>query len=133
MAGYSSTPLHQKLGLKAGMIAQVMNAPENYFDLVVAAGVVFDSAKNHSKEFIHFFTTSAAELNDVLPVLRNQIVSNGMIWISWPKKSSKVKTDIQEDLIRILALQNDLVDVKVCAVDEVWSALKLVIPLKSRR
>ena len=81
---------------------------------------------------IHFFTKSQEEYKTLLPQLKVRIKPNGSIWISWPKKSSKVPTDITEDIIRNFALQTGLVDIKVCAVDETWSGLKLVIPVKDR-
>jgi hypothetical protein len=84
-------------------------------------------------DFIQFFTKSRAELERQLPKLRKSIKQDGMIWISWPKKSSKVPTDLTEDIIRDTALALKLVDVKVCAVDETWSGLKLVIPVSERR
>jgi hypothetical protein len=88
--------------------------------------------KKIKKDFIHYFVTKEKELVKDINDLKEQIVQNGMIWISWPKKSSKVETDITEDVIRNIALKNGLVDVKVCAVDEMWSGLKLVIPVKNR-
>ena len=81
-----------------------------------------------AKDFIHFFTKQKDEYLNSLPELKGQIKPNGIIWVSWPKKASKVATDITEDIIRNFALQSGLVDIKVCAVDEVWSGLKLVIP-----
>lgn len=83
-------------------------------------------------DFIHYFTRQASGLGMVLSALKTEIVSNGMIWVSWPKKASKVQTDVTEDVIRNLALSIGLVDVKVCAVDAVWSGLKLVIRVKDR-
>ncbi len=84
-------------------------------------------------DLIHFFTRRAAELAKKLPKFRNRIEEAGAIWVSWPKKSAKVPTDLTEDVIRREALRGELVDVKVCAVDEVWSGLKLVVRLKNRR
>ena len=89
--------------------------------------------KKAKKDFIHYFVTEEKDLIKEINNLKDQIVHNGIIWISWPKKSAKVETDVTEDVIRNLALKNGLVDVKVCAVDEVWSGLKLVIPLKDRK
>jgi len=84
------------------------------------------------KDFIHYFVREEKKLVKDIYNLKEQIVQNGMIWVSWPKKSSKVETNITEDVVRNIALKNGLVDVKVCAVDEVWSGLKLVIPIKTR-
>jgi hypothetical protein len=84
------------------------------------------------KDIIHFFTKNEAEYTNLLPLLKMEIKANGMIWVSWPKKASKVVTDITEDKIRNFAIETGLVDIKVCAVDETWSGLKLVIPVKDR-
>ncbi|MDO3644112.1 DUF3052 family protein [Mucilaginibacter sp. L3T2-6] len=133
-AGYSGTPLAKKLGIKPGFNIRLINAPENYFKLF--ADLPEDLRVNNEtfepKDLIHFFTREKDEYFSMLTGLRSQLKPGGMIWISWPKKSSKVKTDISEDVIRDFALQNGLVDIKVCAVDEVWSGLKLVIPVKDR-
>lgn len=134
MAGYSGTPLTQKLGIKPGFRLRLLQAPENFISLLgpLPEDVVLaeDNALPH--DLVHFFTNSAAELHQVLPALRSTIKPNGCIWISWPKKASGLPTDVTEDVVRSLALSVDLVDVKVCAVDEVWSGLKLVIPLHLR-
>jgi Protein of unknown function (DUF3052) len=130
MAGYSGTPLWKKLGYKTGMSAYVDGAPGNYISLLaLPADVVvswFRSGKS-DMEFVHLFATSASKLKRKLESYRKRITSGGVIWVSWPKKSSGVKSDITEDTIRDVALPMGLVDVKVCAVDEVWSGLKLVI------
>ena len=133
-SGYSGTPLAKKPGIKNGSLIRLVNQPEYYFDLFddMPTGIIISKEKKTKKHFIHYFTKEAQDLpRDILP-LKNEIVSNGIIWISWPKKSSKVPTNITEDIIRQAALVNGLVDVKVCAVDEMWSGLKLVIPLKDR-
>ena len=134
MAGYSETPLAKKLGIKQGFTASLVNAPEYYFELFkdMPIDVVFNNDPALEKDFIHFFTKEKAEYLNQLPELKNELKPNGMIWVSWPKRLSKVKTDITEDIIRNYALQIGLVDIKVCAVDEVWSGLKLVIPVKDR-
>jgi len=133
-SGYSSTTLAKKLGIKEGYIIRLLNAPINYFqmfpDWPATAKVVKD--KTVKKDFIHFFTTDSKELFAHLPVLKNEIKEAGMIWVSWPKKAAKTKTDVTEDVIRDFALQIELVDIKVCAVDEIWSGLKLVIPVAKR-
>ena len=133
--GYSGTPLWKKLGFKTGFTARVLNAPDDYPELVsgLPDGLVFSKKEKPLKDLIHFFTKSEMELKNQLPLLKNEIVQNGMIWVSWPKKASKVPTDVTEDVIRDFALQIGLVDVKVCAVDKVWSGLKLVIPIKDRK
>ena len=130
MAGYSGTPLWKKLGYKAGLPAYVEGEPSKYISsLALPADVVvtwLPRAKS-DMEFVHLFATSASRLKSKLESVRKRIVPGGVIWVSWPKKSSGVTSDITEDTIRDLALPMGLVDVKVCAVDEVWSGLKLVI------
>ena len=133
-AGYSGTPLAKKLGIKPGDNIMLINAPDYYFNLFtdLPAELQINNDLIIKKDFIHFFTKQKEEYLSVLPDLRRQIKPNGIIWVSWPKKASKVVTDITEDLIRTYAIQTGLVDIKVCAVDEIWSGLKLVIPVKDR-
>jgi hypothetical protein len=133
-AGYSGTPLAKKLGIKSGFNIRLINTPEHYFTLFtdLPGDLQINNDSLGLKDFIHFFTKEKEEYTNALVALKSQIKSNGMIWVSWPKKSSKVITDITEDIIRNFALQNGLVDIKVCAVDEVWSGLKLVIPVNDR-
>jgi hypothetical protein len=133
--GYSGTPLAKKLGFKEGYTICIINQPSYYNDLFEALPphIKFTTDHKVKKNIIHYFALTANALDRDLIALKNEIVPDGMIWISWPKKSSKVATDVTEDFIRNLALSNGLVDVKVCAVDEVWSALKLVIPVKDRK
>lgn len=133
--GYSGTPLAKKLGIKEGFSIRIVNQPDHYFDLFedFPENIDIRKEKKTKKDFIHYFTKQSKELDRDIISLKNEIVSNGMIWISWPKKSSKIKTDVTEDVIRHLALTNGLVDIKVCAVDDVWSGLKLVIPVKDRK
>ena len=130
--GYSGTPLAKKLGFSEHHRIRLVNQPGNYFDLLPGINLSLVNDKKTKKDCIHFFTSNAEELFKKIPELRNEIVQNGMIWVSWPKKTSRIKTDITEDVIRTCALSNGLVDIKVCAIDEIWSGLKLVIPLKLR-
>ncbi len=134
-AGYSGTPLAKKLGIKNGFTIKLVDAPDYYFQLFTDFPPEIKMADDDKgkKDFIHYFTKSAAQLSKDMKNLRKEIVDNGMIWISWPKKSSKVETDITENQVRDIALKNGLVDVKVCAVDEIWSGLKLVIRVKDRK
>ncbi|OOQ61666.1 DUF3052 family protein [Mucilaginibacter pedocola] len=134
-AGYSGTPLAKKLGIKPGFKVLLINQPEHYFGLFadMPADVVLVDESEQQVDIIHYFTKSYDSLAAALPVFRQQIKQDGIIWISWPKKASKIVTDVTEDKIRNLALQTGLVDVKVCAVDEVWSGLKLVIWVKDRQ
>ncbi|AMR33348.1 hypothetical protein A0256_18935 [Mucilaginibacter sp. PAMC 26640] len=133
-AGYSGTPMAKKLGIKQGFIIRLINKPDYYFDLFTDLPADLTAADEIAVgvDFVHFFTKSQSDLIKTLPVLKGQIKKNGIIWVSWPKKASKVATDVRDDIIRNYALQLGLVDIKVCAVDEVWSGLKLVIPLADR-
>jgi hypothetical protein len=133
-SGYSGTPLAKKLGIKEGFKIRLVNQPAYYFELFtdMPENISLLTDKKTKKNLIHYFTKQAEDLQKDIGPLRNEIEPNGMIWISWPKKASKMVTDITEDVIRNLALANGLVDVKVCAVDEIWSGLKLVIPVKDR-
>jgi hypothetical protein len=134
MAGYAATPLAKKLGIKNAAIVTLINAPDHYLQLFtdLPAAVCFVDDILLKKDVIHFFTKQRHEFLTMLPQLMLQIKADGMIWVSWPKKASKVVTDITEDTIRDFAIEIGLVDIKVCAVDEVWSGLKLVIPVKDR-
>jgi hypothetical protein len=138
-AGYSGTPLPKKLGIKPGHSVVLLNAPNSYKNTLgeLPGGVKFSSSLKSSDggghDLIHFFTTSRLQLENELPRLAKKITQDGMIWVSWPKKASGVKTDITEDTVRDTALGLGLVDVKVCAVDETWSGLKLVIRLENRK
>jgi hypothetical protein len=134
LAGYSGTPLAKKLGIKDGFHISLINSPEYYLQLFtdLPAGVYFEDIGNKKIDFIHFFTKSKEEYTSLLPGFKDHIKPNGIIWISWPKKASKVPTDITEDIIRNFAIETGLVDIKVCAVDDIWSGLKLVIPVKDR-
>lgn len=133
--GYSGTPLSKKLGIKDGFIIRLVNQPRYYFDLLndMPGNVVIAADKKAKKNFIHYFTKEAKGLAGDIASLKNELLPDGMLWISWPKKAAKIPTDVTEDVIRQLALANGLVDVKVCAVDETWSGLKLVIPVKDRK
>jgi len=134
MTGYSGTPLAKKLGIKSGFIISLVNAPDYYFDLFtdMPGDIMVNDDFGAKKDFIHFFTKQKEEYTTYLPKLKEQLKPNGMIWASWPKRSSKMNTDVTEDIIRNYALQIGLVDIKVCAVDAIWSGLKLVIPVKDR-
>jgi hypothetical protein len=130
-AGYSGTPLWRKLGFDAGVLSVVMGTPRNYADLlgVPAAPVVLGvgAVLPQGTAYLHLFTVHRAEMAQVLTGARHRLAPTGMVWISWPKKASKVPTDITEDTIRDVCLPMGFVDVKVCAVTDVWSGLKLMI------
>jgi hypothetical protein len=135
MAGYSATPLPQKLGIKPGMIVVVIHAPENYRKLLgqIPSGVNLATRPVGNTKFIHLFATRRTELSNQLPILRRKIAEDAAVWVSWPKKLSGVATDITEDVIRAVALPLGFVDIKVCAVDETWSGLKLMIRKENRK
>jgi hypothetical protein len=135
MAGYSGTPLPQKLGIKSGTIVVVIDAPENYRKLLgqIPSGVNFATRPVGNSTFIHLFATRRSELEKQLSILRQKIAEDAAVWVSWPKKSSGVATDITEDVIRAVALPLGFVDIKVCAVDETWSGLKLMIRKENRK
>lgn len=128
-AGYSGTPLAKKLGFKPGATVYVSGAPENYAALLapLPEEVVFRARAGKNLDLAHLFTASRAKLAAALPALMKAMKPDGAIWVSWPKKASKVATDVTEDVIREIALPLGLVDVKVCAIDGTWSGLKLVI------
>ena len=135
MAGYSGTPLAKKLGIKAGFTVFASGAPADYASLLapLPGDVKFVNKLTKAADLIHLFTKSAAELDAKLRSWRHVMKPDGTIWISWPKKASKVPTDITEDVIREVALPMGFVDVKVCAVDETWSGLKLVVRKELRQ
>lgn len=135
MAGYSGTPLAKKLGIKEGFTVLGVNLPFNYPELVepLPAGVTVVTEPQPDLDLIHLFTNSRGELLDGLSRYRNLIKQNGTIWVSWYKKAARLPTEITEDDVRNTALALGLVDVKVCAVDEKWSGLKLVIRVENRR
>lgn len=135
MAGYSGTPLAQKLGIKVGQKVLPLNAPANYSKLLVPLpeGVSFARKATAGAGFVHLFISNRKALEKELSRLRKLIADNGVLWVSWPKKSSGVATDVTEDVIREVALPLGFVDIKVCAVDETWSGLKLMVRRENRR
>jgi hypothetical protein len=129
-AGYSGTPLWKKLGYSPGARAFTIGAPDGYRKmLALPAGgeVSWISRAERGMGFVHLFAVKRAAMAAELRRLRRAIAPNGVVWVSWPKKASRVPTDITEDTIREAALPMGFVDVKVCAVDETWSGLKLMI------
>ena len=135
MAGYSGTPLAQKLGIKPAMTVAVINQPANYRKLLGegANGVEFSDRTRTDSSFVHLFTTRRGELEKQLSRLRKQLPDAGTLWVSWPKKSAGVPTDVTEDVIRAVALPLGFVDVKVCAIDQTWSGLKLMVRRANRK
>lgn len=134
MAGYSGTPLAKKLGMKAPMTWVAIDAPREYREWLgdVPAGVKIACAPGKPLTAAHVFVTRRADLERRVKELRRSLDPAGFAWISWPKKSSKVATDVTEDTIREVALPLGFVDVKVCAVSDVWSGLKLVVRKSER-
>ena len=128
MAGYSGRPLVDKLGIKPGTRIVILNAPRGYRATLgsLPPGVVVASAARGTFPFIQFFTRSRTLLESKVPLLLRALEPDGALWISWPKKASGVATDLTEDVIRVIGLAHGLVDVKVAAVDDVWSGLKFV-------
>jgi hypothetical protein len=127
-AGYSGTPLPKKLGIKPGATLYLDGAPGDY----PSEGATVARSITSRVDLVHLFTKSAGELNAKLRRYRERIRDDATVWVSWPKKASKVPTDITEDVIREIALPLGFVDVKVCAIDHVWSGLKLVIRREHR-
>ena len=134
MAGYSGTPLVQRLGIKAGMRVHFMDAPRGYFEKTLGRTptVVMMSRLKGPLDFVQFFCTGRQALEERFTAILDVLEPDGMLWVSWPKKASGVETDLTEDVIRAIALDHGVVDVKVCAVDDTWSGLKLVRRLKDR-
>ena len=133
ISGYSGTPLAKKLGFKDNHRVLLINEPDYYFDLFPAMPEIELVKLNDTEiDVIHFFTMSSNEYIQALPKLMNLIKRNGMIWVSWPKKASKVVTDLDENIIRDFGLKTGLVDVKVCSVNEMWSGLKFMYRLMDR-
>lgn len=128
-AGYSGTPLAKKLGIKDGSRVLLINAPSELPKLLapLPKAVVFDKKLAEATDLIHVFIVKRADLAKHLAATRKGMRSDATIWVSWPKKASKVETDITEDTIREVAFPLGLVDIKVCAVSEIWSGLKLVV------
>jgi hypothetical protein len=134
-AGYSKRALPEKLGIKRGLKICILNAPAGY-DATLGE-IPPETRRLRSPkgplDFIHLFTQKRADLEEMFPKLKRELTEAGMLWISWPKGSSKVPTDLNDGVVREIGLKNGLVDIKVCAVDEIWSGLKFVYRLKDRK
>lgn len=133
MAGYSETPLAKKLGIKPGHKCLLFGEPEKYFDWIspLPQDAKFVKA-GKDLDFVHVFAKDFKMFSKQFIANKKLLKKDGMMWISWPKKSSKIATDLDENIIRDFGLKNGLVDVKVCAVDELWSGLKFVYRLTDR-
>lgn len=134
-AGYSGTPLVKKLGVKEGFRIYTRRAPDDYLEWVspLPDGVSVLTRSGKDIDLAHTFVSKRSELASDLKMLMKSIKPAGMIWVSWHKKASKIPTEITEDVVRELALPMGLVDVKVCAVTDIWSGLKLVIRKENRK
>jgi hypothetical protein len=136
MAGYSGTPLTRKLGIKEGHCVAFLNAPANFLTtlggLPAGAAAHTDPGTRHPFDVILFFTSTRADLVKHFALLAKRLTPAGGLWIAWPKKASRLPTDLTEDRIREIGLEAGLVDTKVCAVDETWSGLRFVIRLADR-
>ena len=134
MAGYSGKPVAQKLGIKPGFCIFVDDAPFAYGKIVgpLPQGASVQAKPKPSLDMVHLFATQSKGLAAKLRRYRETIAPDGMIWVSWPKKSSGVATDLTDIVVRDTALPLGLVDIKVCAIDDVWSGLKFVIPKNQR-
>lgn len=134
MAGYSQTSLQKKLGIKENQVLVLIGAPEDYLDWVspLPEKVLIKKSLGTEVDFIHLFADRRQVFEAAFQKAKKALKSNGMLWVSWPKKSSKVPTDLDENIIREFGLKNGLVDVKVCAVTDVWSGLKFVYRLADR-
>ena len=135
LSGYSGTPLAKKLGMKEGFGIILYNQPEHYFDLFADLPEnisVLKEGRAEEADFIHVFCTSFQELEEAVKKYKSSLKMNGMLWVSWPKGSSKIPTELKRDPIREYLLSIGLVDVKVAAIDEDWSGLKFVYRLRDR-
>ena len=134
-AGYSKTPLVKKLGIKPGFKVFFANPPDNLQTLLgeLPENVTLLNKPMSPVDYIQLFKKSNEELQTQFPILKEALATNGLFWISWPKKAAKVETDLDGNVVRDIGLKNGLVDVKVCAVDEIWSGLKFVYRLQDRK
>ncbi|MDB5182967.1 MAG: hypothetical protein JWO47_751 [Candidatus Saccharibacteria bacterium] len=128
MAGYSGRTLIDKLGIKAGQLVYFRDAPDNYAKLLgsLPKGVFLAKKLNRPMDFMQCFYTEQAKLKKDTIHFKQYLEQNGILWICWPKKTSKVETDVTEDTLRKVLLPLNLVDIKVAAIDETWSGLKFV-------
>ena len=129
MVGYSASPLATKLGIKIGTKIRPVNAPEGYLTLVepLPPGTKVVGRLSGDTDIVHIFSSRRAELAKALKAYREKLKPTAVVWVSWPKKAAKLQTDITEDTVREIALPLGFVDIKVCAVTDIWSGLKLVV------
>jgi len=131
-AGYSNTPLVKKLGIKDGFKVLFVNQPTDYLNLLGQLPDVVEAADQKNIDFIHYFTKCKSELESEILSLKGKLAKTGTLWVSWPKKSSNVDTDLDGNIVRLTGLNAGLVDVKVCAVSDIWSGLKFMYRKKDR-
>ena len=133
-AGYSKRSLVEKLGIKPNSRIAILDAPADFNTTLgpLPEGVVVRAKLENSLHFIHAFFLNSKKLEAKFPALKKALAESGALWISWPKKAAKIDTDLTENTVREIGLRHGLVDIKVCAVDEVWSGLKFVYRLKDR-
>jgi hypothetical protein len=134
MAGYSGTPLVKKLGIRSGFVLHVIQPPTDYFNWLhpLPEDLAIKTKLAGELDFIHLFVKDKKSFQQGFTKSKKHLKKDGMLWVSWPKKSSKIITDLDENIIRDFGLDEGLVDVKVCAVDETWSGLKFVVRVKDR-
>lgn len=134
MAGYSKRSLVEKLGIRSGAKVYLGNSPPDYLKTLgtLPDKVVLAKTLQGPCDFIQFFSKERGRLESEFPRLKQNLAKDGTLWISWPKGASKIKTDVNENIVREIGLRNGLVDVKVCAVDDTWSGLKFMFRLKDR-
>ena len=135
MAGYSGVPLTKKLGILANSELVIINEPQEFRQLIkpIPEGVRVEARVTKGTDMVHIFATSKNRLSESLQLCVKQMARDAVIWVSWPKKSSQMRSDVSENVIREIALPLGLVDIKVCAIDETWSGLKLVIRKEKRK
>jgi hypothetical protein len=126
-------PLYKKLGLKDGQKVILVNIPVNYFDLLVEVPDVEEAEQNDLADFVHVFESSLSALEISFAEAFQRLAAKGMIWVSWPKKTSKVPTDLDYHVAKSVAAKHGMFDVKVSAIDEIWTACKYIVPLKNRK
>jgi hypothetical protein len=135
MAGYSKTPTWKKLGIRAGMRVIRLHSPRNYAKILgrLPQGVTLDPRLQKGAALIHYFASEETALSRDFRKLKEALRPDGTLWISWPKAESKVSTDLTDNVVREIGLKNGLVDVKVAAIDEIWSGLKFVYRVSDRK
>ncbi len=126
-------PLYKKLGLKDGQKVILRNIPENYFDLLEEVPEVEEAEGNELADFVHIFESSMSVLEKTFAEAFQRLAPKGMIWVSWPKKTAKVQTDLDYHSAKSVAVKHGMVDVKISAIDDTWTACKYIVPLKNRK